>query len=104
MNIEQEAMREDISVDIPEHEVVIPPEGVGLGIDLSFLGQPTGPGDVDDYINHVMNFNKSTWLARIIRGLTGLIGNLNYAILDIAMGFIEMINAKKGAVPGEKVN
>ncbi len=57
----------------------------------------TGEGQIEDYKEHVLNFNKSTWLARILRGMTGLFGSLNYALLDIAVGIIEGINeSKKG--------
>lgn len=46
----------------------------------------TGPGDVEDYITHPLNFGKSRGVAQILRGLTGIVGELRYALLDIVMG------------------
>lgn len=65
---------------------------------IDILKSPTGEGDiVPTYTQHVLNFNKSESMGRIIRGLTGLLGNLNYAIADIAIGFFQMQHEKKNA-------
>jgi len=52
---------------------------------------PTGAGGIDDYIGHPLNLNNSPALAKIIRGLTGILGNLDLAIVDIVMGMIQLV-------------
>lgn len=73
--------------------------------DFSFLLSPTGPGSVDNYLDHPFNINESRGTARIIRGLTGIAGDLNYAIVDIALGAIEVYQEghKKKEVTNESV-
>lgn len=60
------------------------------------LTAETGNGSIGDYIEHPMNFNQSKGLARILRGLTGIIGNLNLAIIDVGLGVLEFSKEKKG--------
>ena len=62
--------------------------------DLSFLAARTGDGSVDEYINHPLNFDNKASTARILRGCTGLCGQLDYALIDIAFGVIEKIKEK----------
>lgn len=62
--------------------------------DLSFLAARTGEGSVDEYINHPLNFDNRASTARILRGCTGLCGQLDYALIDIALGVIEKIKEK----------
>lgn len=62
--------------------------------DLSFLAARTGEGSVDEYINHPLNFDGRQSTARILRGCTGLCGQLDYALVDIALGVIEKIKEK----------
>ena len=38
--------------------------------------------------------------ARIIRGVTGLLGNLNLAIVDIFMGLLQFLFERRNAAPG----
>lgn len=69
------------------------------GLDLSILKSPTGVGSVGDYLEHPMNFNKSQGMARILRGLTGILGNLDLAIIDIAVGLLDLLKTnKKGTI------
>ena len=65
--------------------------------DLSFLAAPTGEGDIENYINHPLNFDNKKSTARILRGCTGLCGQLDYALIDIALGVIEKIKEKDTA-------
>ena len=58
--------------------------------DFSVLFSPTGPGPVSDYYDHPFNINESKGVARILRGLTGIAGNLDYAIVDITLGAVEV--------------
>lgn len=62
-----------------------------------FLKAETGEGTVEQYIEHPLNFSSSKGLARIIRGLTGMLGSLNLAIIDIVIGGLEFMKEKKSA-------
>lgn len=77
-----------------QDDVIQKPEVQGLKIDFSFLKTPTGEGEIEDYLNHTLNFNKSVGLARIIRGLTGFMGNINLAVVDILLGVLEFSKGK----------
>lgn len=59
----------------------------------------TGEGTVEDYLHSPLNFNNSLAVARIVRGLTGLLGNLDLAIIDIAIGIIEHLTPIKEEEP-----
>ncbi|HET6527339.1 MAG TPA: hypothetical protein VFG39_01175 [Balneolaceae bacterium] len=66
----------------------------GGGFDLSFLKSRTGEGPVEEYVNHPLNFNSSPALARIIRGATGIMGELDFALADIAFGLLEHMRGR----------
>lgn len=68
------------------------------------LTAETGSGSIDDYLQHPMNFNQSKGLARILRGLTGIIGNLSLAIIDIGLGILEFSKEKKAVVENVQYN
>jgi hypothetical protein len=59
------------------------------------LTAETGEGSIEDYIDHPMNFKKSEGLAQILRGFTGIIGNLKLAIIDIVFGALRFSNEGK---------
>lgn len=63
--------------------------------DMSFILSPTGDGSIDDYTDHPMNPKGSKGTARILRGATGMLGSLNYAIIDIALGAVELMKEGK---------
>lgn len=65
------------------------------GIDLGFLKAPTGEGSVGDYLDHPMNFNNSKGMARVLRGLTGMMGSLDLAIIDIVVGTLDLLKTNK---------
>lgn len=95
-------LNEAIKDDILEKEALEMPveieEEAGIRIampDLSFLAAPTGPGPIEDYIDHPLNYDSARSTARILRGLTGFAGNLDYALIDIGLGVIEKIQEKK---------
>ena len=44
-----------------------------------------------EYINHALNWDKKDSTGRIIRGLEGLAGNLDRAILDVGIGICQKI-------------
>lgn len=103
MSLEREAMAAAAAEDQLEEEILeepIPPQGYRVSDllpDMSFLLAPTGEGSIEDYVDHPMNPNESRGVARILRGATGMLGQLNYAIIDIALGTIEVM--KEGKKP-----
>lgn len=92
---------------------VIPPSGGYMEDDLSIaedsqggfskgndfikkiITAETGAGSVESYINHPMNFNESKSVARILRGLTGMFDNLNYAIIDVIIGGLDLLKSRR---------
>lgn len=71
------------------------PAGIDISGIIEKLFQPTGPGPLEQYQEHVLNFNKSVALARVLRGLTGILNSdLNLAIIDIGIGLLEMFKGK----------
>lgn len=68
----------------------------GFNLDLGFLKSPTGAGSIDDYIEHPMNFFRSRGLGQVLRGLTGLVGSLDLAIIDVVLGAMQFLKERKG--------
>lgn len=66
--------------------------------DLSILLSKTGPGGIEEYIDHPLNGKKSRGMAQMLRGLTGIAGELDYAIIDIAMGAFQYTKEKTDAI------
>ena len=66
-----------------------------IRLDFSFLMKKTGPGTVESYLDHPMNPKASKGLARVLRGFTGIAGDLDLAIIDIALGGFEMVMERK---------
>lgn len=108
MSIEREAMaaaaEEDIIDDLGSEFINEPAGTTGPSFrasdllpDMSFVLAPTGEGLVEDYIDHAMNPRGSHGVARILRGATGMLGQLNYAIIDIALGTMEVMKEGKQA-------
>ncbi len=69
----------------------------------SWLRSETGEGSVEDYVEHPMNFNKSKSVARMLRGLTGIMGNLRLAVIDIVMGGMEFAKERKQDTPANPI-
>lgn len=72
--------------------------------DLNILLSRTGEGAIEDYIDHPLNWDNEKSTARIIRGCTGICGELNRALIDIAFGIIEKIQEKKEKKVNENVD
>ncbi len=90
-----ETMKEPIPVEVPgEYDLEVVDNNRRNELLKKLLTAETGSGSLDSYIDHPMNFNGSRSLARILRGLTGLIGNLNLAIIDIGLGVLEFSKEK----------
>lgn len=63
--------------------------------DLSFLKAKTGSGSIEDYMQHPLNFKKSPGAAQMIRGFTGMLGDLDLAVVDITLGAFELAKEKR---------
>jgi hypothetical protein len=61
----------------------------------SMLKAQTGEGSIKSYSNHPLNMKNNDYVGQIIRGLTGMLGTLNFAILDILLGSFGFIKEKK---------
>jgi hypothetical protein len=84
-----------------EHETMYdqPKEPSRMGEKFSqILTAETGEGSINSYIDHPMNFSNSMGLAQLIRGLTGIVGNLNLAIVDVIFGALRFSKEKRGAL------
>ncbi len=94
----REAMNDEArEAAVIDEEYIEAPEEPGVRIampDLSFLAAPTGSGTIEEYVDHPLNFDRTTSTARILRGLTGICGELNYALIDIGLGVIEKIKER----------
>jgi hypothetical protein len=90
---EPEVTNFDKTVELEETAQV---ESVGPRFSIPpFLKAQTGPGEIEDYMTHPLNFSKSMGLAQMIRGITGIVGELRYAVLDIVMGFLQFSKERK---------
>lgn len=55
----------------------------------NFFKKETGEGDLDIYLNHPLNIKQTKGMCHILRGLSGLFGNLKNAIFDIVIGILK---------------
>lgn len=86
--IEEEALNNgEIGGDYEQAEK-IQQEQVANDFRLGFgwIHTPTGEGSIEEYVDHPLNFNRSKGLAQILRGVTGFLGNLKLAVVDIFVG------------------
>jgi hypothetical protein len=58
---------------------------------LDILKTKTGEGSIQDYQDHPLNFTQNKYIGQILRGLTGILGALDLAIIDITMGILGFI-------------
>lgn len=61
---------------------------------FDYLTTKTGEGSVLEYLNHPLNFDQSPALARILRGITGFLGETDFALADIIIGLLEFLQKK----------
>lgn len=71
---------------------------------FDFIKAKTGEGSIEDYLEHPLNFNHSKGMGRMIRGLTGLFGDLDLAIVDIMIGALDVVKLTKSKGVGKDVN
>lgn len=89
--VEQAMMKEDAIPDElqPKMQEVEQESPGGFRLDLSWFKTETGEGEIDEYIDHPLNFNNSKGIAQALRGFAGFMGNgsqLRFAIIDILFG------------------
>lgn len=104
MSIEQEAL--GLEEEAHFEQEAAPQDGQSVGIGDIFGGLmdlfrvETGTGEINDYIDLPLNFDRSEGLAQILRGAAGFIGAnfLRSAILDVVVGFWRW--SGKGGRPG----
>jgi hypothetical protein len=103
MNEESKAsdfiQNEEQPINNIEHENVTFPGQKSI---FDILRTKTGSGSIDSYIDSPLNFKKSEGLAQMLRGTTGFLGALDYAILDICIGAMKFF--KEFRSPTEETN
>lgn len=87
--VDQDPILDDPRLDVSADELY------GPRLDFTWLKAKTGPGTIDDYVNHPLNMSGSRGVAQMLRGFTGLAGDLDLAIIDIGLGLVEVIKEKK---------
>lgn len=97
MSLDYEASMAAAEEKLAQDEVFEEPEKVkeSISFDFSFLKAPTGPGGIEDYKTHVLNPSGSAGVAQVLRGVTGLAGDLNLAVLDILFGTFRILQERK---------
>jgi hypothetical protein len=61
---------------------------------VAWMKSPTGEGPVESYLDHPMNLLGDKTGARILRGLSGLFGALNFALVDLIWGGFEFLRSR----------
>lgn len=79
----------------PMEEVIEQAQYVPSVSFVDILKTPTGEGTIEDYLIHPLNFNESKGMARVLRGLTGFLGNINLAIADVIIGALDVLQSNK---------
>lgn len=66
---------------------------------VEWLKSEPGPGEVESYLSHPLNWDGSLPVARLLRGLTGLAGNLRLAIVDLVVGSLQLVSRRPPGPP-----
>lgn len=88
----------DPALDVDAEELFRPAQ-----LDFSWIRAKTGPGTIESYINHPLNTSGSRGVAQMLRGATGLLGDLDLAVIDIGLGAVEVLRERRGAASRENV-
>ena len=108
MSMDSDAIRAAIADEVEEKQVIDDlkkefsgaadevPRG-SVAFDFSFFKARTGDGSIDDYMDHALNFKRSRGVAQMLRGFTGLLGELDLAVIDITLGAFQTMKEKGGA-------
>lgn len=72
-------------------------KGLGLGGYLKELFTiPRGSDTMEQYKENPLNFDKSEETGIFLRGVDGLVGSLNSALVDIIVGIYRIFRKKRG--------
>lgn len=68
------------------------------------IGAEPPPKPVEEYKDHALNFDGSKSTGKIIKGMEGLLTNLDKAIIVLVIGLVEKYTEKQGedSNPGKK--
>lgn len=91
-------VQEQPITDLPTQEYPVEEEQVeNVGSDFfrTIITAETGAGSISEYKEHPMNFTNSKAFAHVLRGLTGIFGSLNLAIIDIGVGAFQFLKEKR---------
>lgn len=93
----EKSLNEVVSKELGENieEVQVVEEVNPRNSFFDILKTPTGEGSIDDYIDKPLNFDNSKGLAQVLRGLTGLLGALDFALVDIVVGAFRWSEERK---------
>ena len=83
MRTVEELLSEDAGEPVEDIEGMQSPAGEGAP---PWYLAPSPETPINEYIDHPMNFLNSEGLAQVIRGMEGMLGTLNYAMVDIGVG------------------
>jgi hypothetical protein len=87
---EEENSMEDNGINLNKENIEKPKSNKFFDV----LKSSTGDGSIDDYMEHPLNTKSESSIAQIIRGLTGLLGSLDLAIIDIVLGIIVFVKER----------
>jgi len=62
---------------------------------LNSISAPAKKTPVSQYLSHPLNFAESPAIGRVLRGIEGLLGDLDYAVIDIVLGGIEFLGERR---------
>lgn len=92
-----EAPGEALEIEAPGEA---PASEAGPSFLKRILTAETGPGEIEEYVGHPLNFDKSEGLGQVLRGFTGLLGNLRLAIVDLLVGAVRWLRRPTAPGPG----
>lgn len=65
---------------------------------FDMLKAKTGSGTIESYNLHPLNFNNSKSIGQIVRGLSGMFGSLDFALIDIFVGILSIFKERRNGV------
>ena len=89
----EKTIENNINMEVPGAEDTTPTRQIFTKFDI--LAPIDQEHHIEYYKNHVLNFNKSDGMAHIIRGVTSIVGEVNFAVFDILIGIYKLYKPKK---------
>lgn len=65
---------------------------------LDIILSQTGSGNIESYSNHPLNIKSDKNISQLLRGLTGILGCLNFALIDILLGSMGFIKDRNSTI------